>query len=38
MLPKRTHLCECNAKEETGFYEQSNESIEVNAYSIQMMR
>ena len=34
MLPKRTHLWECNVNEETNLYEHSNESIEVNAYLI----
>ena len=30
MLQKRTHLCECNINEQTGLYEHSNESIEIN--------
>ena len=38
MLPKCTHLRECKAKEETGLYEHSNESIEINVYLILMMR
>ena len=38
MLPKRTHLWECKANEETSLDEHSNESIEVNAYLRLMMR
>ena len=30
MLPKRTHLCECEANEETCLYVHSIESIEIN--------
>ena len=37
-LPTRTHLWECKVNEETSLYEHSNESIEVNAYLILMMR
>ena len=38
MLPRRTHLWEFKGNEETSLYEHSNETIEVNAYSILMMR
>ena len=38
MLPKHTNLWECKFNEETSLYEHSNESIEVNAYLILMMR
>ena len=39
MLPKRSHLWECKVnKKETSLYENSSESIEVNAYLILMMR
>ena len=38
MLPKRIHLWVCKSNLETSFYEHSNESIEVNAYLILMMR
>ena len=38
MLPKCTHLWECKANEETSLYEHSNESVEVNAHIILMMR
>ena len=38
MLPKCTHLWECKANEETSLYEHSNESIEVKAYLILIMR
>ena len=30
MLPKRTHLWECQVNEETSLYEHTNESIEIN--------
>ena len=30
MLPNPTHLYECKVNEETGLYEHSNESIEIN--------
>ena len=30
MLPKCTHLWECEVNEETSLYEHSNESIEIN--------
>ena len=38
MLPKCTHLWECKVNEETSLYEHFNESIEVKAYLILMMR
>ena len=38
MLPKYTHLWESKVNEETSLYEHANESIEVNAYLILMMR
>ena len=38
MLPKCTHLWECKVNEKTSLYEHSNESIEINAYLILMMR
>ena len=38
MLPKRTHPWECKANEDTNVYGHSNESNEVNAYLIPMMR
>ena len=38
MLPKRTHLWENKAKEETSQYEHSNKSIDINVYVILMMR
>ena len=38
MLPKCTHIWECKVNEETNLYEHSNESIEVKAYLILVMR
>ena len=38
MVPKRTHLWECKVKKGTCINKDSNESIEVNAYLILMMR
>ena len=38
MLPKLTHLYECKVNKETSIYEHSNESTEVNAYLVVMLR
>ena len=38
MLPKHTHIWECNVNEDTSLYVHSNESIETDVYLTLMMK